>query len=194
MHWRARIPGHYRSKSDLLSPESCGRHGTVRLSLDPDWREFLCVLIDRRVRFLIVGGLAVAAHAEPRFTKDLDILVDATLANGRRLRAALVDFGFGADAPAPEELARPGPGWLLGRVPKRIDILTEIAGVTFRRAWANRVHAKLDEKRHVPIIGRHELLAAKLAAGRPQDLADAAAIELFMADEERPRGRKKRKG
>jgi hypothetical protein len=106
----------------------------VKLSIDRDWHEFLCVLIDHRVKFLVVGGIAVAVHAEPRFTKDLDVLVEASLANGRRLKAALVEFGFGAVAPAPRELARPGPGWMLGRVPKRIAILTKIDGVTFRRA------------------------------------------------------------
>ena len=76
----------------------------MKLLLDPDWREFLSALIDHRVRFLLVGGLAVAAHAEPRFTKDLDVLVEATVANGRRLHAALADFGFGAVAPDPPEL------------------------------------------------------------------------------------------
>jgi hypothetical protein len=164
----------------------------VKLALDPDWHEFLCAMIDHRVRFLVVGGIAVAAHAEPRFTKDLDVLVEATVANGRRLHAALVEFGFGALAPDPRELTRPGPGWMLGRTPKRIDILTDIDGVTFRRAWARRVHARLDSRRRVPIIGRQDLLAAKLAAGRPQDLADAAAIEAFIADERVGRKRKKR--
>ena len=163
------------------------------LSLDPDWLEFLCALIDHRVRFLIVGGIALAVHAEPRFTKDLDVLVEATLANGRRLRAALVEFGFGAVAPDPSELATPGPGWLLGRVPKRIDILTEIDGVSFRRAWARRVHAQLDEQRRLPIIAREDLLAAKLAAGRPQDLADAAAIQAFAHDERQTRRKSKKR-
>ncbi|MBI3203637.1 MAG: hypothetical protein HYZ29_19015 [Myxococcales bacterium] len=133
-------------------------------------------MIDHRVRFLLIGGLAVSAHAEPRFTKDLDVLVEATVANGRRLRAALTDFGFGTVAPAPSDLAVAGPGWVLGRAPLRIDILTRIAGVTFRRAWANRVHARLDAKRRVPVISRPDLIRAKRAAGRPQDLADVESL------------------
>jgi hypothetical protein len=72
---------------------------------------------------------------------------------------------------------------MLGRAPKRIDILTQIDGVAFRGAWARRVHARLDQRRRVPIIGREDLLAAKLAAGGPQDLADAAAIQEFIAEE-----------
>jgi hypothetical protein len=121
------------------------------------------------------------------------VLVEATLANGRRLRAALVDFGFGAVAPDPRELAKAGPGWLLGRTPNRIDILTAIDGVEFRSAWARRVHAKLDGRRRLPVIGRQDLLRAKLAAGRPQDLADAAAIRAFIADEEMRRRKAKKR-
>lgn len=157
------------------------------LSLGRDWHEFLCALIDRRVKFVVIGGMAVAAHAEPRFTKDLDVLVEATVANGRRLRAALADFGFGAVAPEPSELAKPGPGWMLGRTPLRIDILTKISGVTFRRAWQNRVFAQLDQRRRVPILSRSDLIAAKRAAGRPQDLADAENLQAFARMERKKR-------
>jgi hypothetical protein len=165
----------------------------VKLALDPDWHAFLCALIDHRVRFLVVGSVALAAHAEPRFTKDLDVLVEPTIANARRLHAALVDFGFGAVVPAPLELAKSGPKWMLGRAPKRIDILTQIDGVAFRGAWARRVHARLDQRRRVPIIGREDLLAAKLAAGRLQDLSDAAAIREFIADEKTRRAKPKKR-
>jgi hypothetical protein len=68
----------------------------VKIDLNRDWSEFLHALISRRVRFVLVGGHAVAGHGEPRLTEDLDVLVEPTLANARRLREALVDFGFGA--------------------------------------------------------------------------------------------------
>ena len=68
-------------------------------------------------------------------TEDLDVFVDRDLANARRLREALVAFGFGAVAPQPEELARPHKVFMLGRKPWRIDILTSIDGVTFKQAW-----------------------------------------------------------
>lgn len=160
----------------------------MKLSIDRDWYEFLCALIDRQVKFLVVGGHAVAAHGHPRFTKDLDVLVAASVANGQRLRAALTDFGFGAVAPAASELAKPGPGWLLGRVPNRIDIITKIDGVTFARAWSNRVAAELDSARTVWIIARSDLIANKRAAARLQDLADVAALEAMQ-----PRGPRRTK-
>jgi hypothetical protein len=72
----------------------------VKLQLNPDWTEFLSLLISKRVRFILVGGHAVAAHGEPRLTEDLDVFVDRTLANAVRPREALVAFGFGSAVPA----------------------------------------------------------------------------------------------
>lgn len=95
--------------------------------LRPDWRDFLTALIDRRVRFLVIGGHAVAVHGEPRFTEDLDVWVEPTLTNARRLHDALVDFGLGSFTPAAVELAERGPFWMFGRPPGRIDILTEVS-------------------------------------------------------------------
>lgn len=91
-------------------------------SLPPDWREFFVELLTREVRFVVVGGLAIAAHAEPRFTEDLDVFVQASQANAKRLRAALLAFGFGEATPAASELAKTGPIWMLGRKLLRIDI------------------------------------------------------------------------
>ncbi|HLK39414.1 MAG TPA: nucleotidyl transferase AbiEii/AbiGii toxin family protein [Polyangiaceae bacterium] len=96
----------------------------MKIELSRDWTEFLSVLIARRVRFVLVGGHAVAGHGEPRLTEDLDLFVEPTTANAKRLREALEDFGFGAVAPDVEELATPDKIFMLGRKPWRIDILT----------------------------------------------------------------------
>lgn len=155
------------------------------IELRSDWRDFLITLIDRKVRFLVIGGHAVAVHGEPRFTKDLDVWVDPTLVNARRLHDALVDFGLGSFTPKPEELAEVGPFWMFGRPPGRIDILTEVLGLpSFRSAWSRRTSVQLDKVRKIPLLGRDDLLSAKRAAARPQDLADAASIELFAAHEQ----------
>ena len=105
-----------------------GGSGSVKIELNRDWSEFLSALIARRVRFLLIGSHAVAGHAEPRLTEDLDVLVEPSIENARRLREALVDFGFGDVAPAAEELAVADKVFMLGRKPWRIDILTTIAG------------------------------------------------------------------
>jgi hypothetical protein len=148
----------------------------VKIKLNRDWTEFLGALISRRVRFVLVGGHAVAGHGEPRLTEDLDVFVERSPANARKLRQALVDFGFGNVAPTTTEFARPHKVFMLGHKPWRIDILTSIDGVTFEQAWKSRVEA---EFRHEPlyVIGREMLIKNKRAAGRKQDLADVEALK-----------------
>jgi len=159
----------------------------VKIDLNRDWTEFLCALISRRVRFVLVGGHAVAGHGEPRLTEDLDVFVDPTPENALRLREALVDFGFAAVAPPPAELATPDRIFMLGRKPWRIDILTGIDGVTFHEAWATRVRAEFVAS-PLYVIGREALVANKRAAAREKDLLDVALLERH-----RPGGRRRRR-
>jgi hypothetical protein len=159
----------------------------VKIDFNRDWTEFLCALISRRVRFVLVGGHAVAGHGEPRLTEDLDVFVEPTLANARRLREALVEFGFGAVAPSAEHLAVPDRIFMLGRKPWRIDVLTGIDGVTFDEAWASRVQAEFVAS-PLYVIGRIALIANKRAAARDKDLLDVALLERH-----RPREARKKK-
>ena len=162
----------------------------MKIELSRDWTEFLSALISRRVRFLLVGGHAVAGHGEPRLTEDLDVFVERSPANARRLRQALVDFGFGHVAPTATELARSHKVFMLGHKPWRIDILTSIDGVEFDEAWKSRVEAAfLIEPLYV--IGREMLIKNKRAAGRDQDLADVASLEKHAP--RAPRSRRKRR-
>jgi hypothetical protein len=148
----------------------------VKIEVNHDWSGFLSALLDRRVRFLLIGGHAVAGHGEPRLTEDLDVFVQPTLANARRIRDALVDFGFAAVAPTVDALAEPDVVFMLGRKPWRIDILTGIDGVSFAAAWNSRVRARFG-RRSIWVIGRTMLLKNKRAAARPKDLADVAMLE-----------------
>ena len=151
----------------------------MHIQLSPDWRAFLSLLISHQVKFVLIGGHAVGSHGKPRLTKDLDVFVAPTVVNARRLHAALVEFGFGAAAPPVAQLARPRQVFMLGVEPYRIDILTSIAGVMFAEAWASRVAVPFGRGRSLDIIGRETLIKNKLAAGRPQDLVDAAALAFY---------------
>jgi hypothetical protein len=144
-------------------------------ALFQDWSEFLRLLTRHRARFLLIGGHAMAVHARPRHTEDLDLFLDATKANAPRVLRALADFGFGSVAPRVELLERPEKVFMLGRLPYRIDLLTRIDGVDFRQAWAGKVEAQIGGLR-VFVIGKRELIQNKLAAGRPKDLADVVAL------------------
>ena len=161
----------------------------MKIELGRDWSEFLSALISRRVKFVLVGGHAVAAHGEPRLTEDLDVFVEPSEENGERIRAALVDFGFGDAAPLATELATPGKVWMLGRKPQRIDILTQISGVTFQEAWEGRAELTFAVK-PLFVIGREELIRNKRASGREKDLRDVALLEEAAAPKPQRRKRK----
>jgi hypothetical protein len=144
-----------------------------------DYTELLSILNGHRVKYLVIGAYAVAIHAQPRATKDLDILVKADPGNAKAVFAALAEFGAPLQGLTAADFAEPGPFFRMGREPVGVDILTAIPGVEFDAAWSRRVEDVFDEGTNLRtnFISREDLLAAKLAAGRRQDLADVEAIE-----------------
>jgi hypothetical protein len=146
------------------------------VELQPEWNEFLSALKRHGVRFLLVGAHAVAAHGRPRFTQDLDVLVDPTLANARRVAAAIREFGFPETARDWRWFAKPYRITMIGRLPNRIDVLTSISGVSFREAWKHRVDAA-SAIGPIAALGLDQLRANKRAAGRPKDLLDLALLD-----------------
>ncbi len=147
-------------------------------TMNQDFKEFFELLNAKGVSFLVVGGVAFNFHATPRATKDIDVWVHPTEDQLRRLLAAFTEFGFVHDLD-PAVLLDAGNVIMLGRVPNRIDVLTQIAGVDWEICWKNRVQADYDS---IPIsfLSLDDLLAAKRAAGRPQDLADANKLEQVL--------------
>jgi hypothetical protein len=143
-----------------------------------DFKELLSIFNAQKVKYLIVGGYAVSLHAQPRATKDIDILVRPESENSKAVYNALVKFGAPLAGLAPEDFIQRDKFFRMGRVPIVVDILPEIDGVDFDQAWENRVDAVIDEASglRAPFISREDLIAAKLAAGRPQDIADVAAL------------------
>jgi len=146
--------------------------------MHPDFKELLSVLNAHGVKYLVIGAYAVSIHAQPRATKDLDILVKADAENAAAVFAALARFGAPLEGLTPADFAEPGPFFRMGREPVGVDILTTIPGVEFDEAWPRRIEAIVDSASGLKasFISRQDLIAAKLAAGRPQDLADVDAI------------------
>jgi hypothetical protein len=144
----------------------------------PDFKELLSVLNAHRVKYLVVGAYAVSVHAQPRATKDLDILIKADADNAKAVYAALAQFGAPLEGLTTADFAERGPFFHLGREPVAVDILTEIPGVEFDAAWERRAEDVVDAASGLKasFISREDLMAAKRAAGRPQDLADVEAI------------------
>jgi predicted nucleotidyltransferase len=164
--------------------------------LHPDFKDFLSLLRDHRVRFLIVGAHALAAVAFARATNDIDVLIEPTRANAKRLATVLREFGFHKYADAAEEhFSQPGRMATLGHEPLRIDLLSSIDGVTFRNAWRGRVSVEVAGL-NLPFLGLAELVLSKRAAGRPKDLRDLEDLELrgLLEPTEAPPRRRGKKG
>ena len=153
------------------------------MELNRDFSEFIVCFAARDVRFLIVGGYAVAVHGHPRYTKDLDVWVRVDPENARRIIDALSDFGFGGLGLAVEDFLVDDVVVQLGREPQRIDLLTFVSGVEFDEAYEHRVLVRIGDV-EVPVIGRAELRRNKLATGRLRDLADIEDLGLGPADSE----------
>ena len=143
-----------------------------------DFKELLSSLNAHGVKCLIVGGYAVSFHAQPRATKDIDILIKSDVENAKALHAALAKFGASMQGLTPESFAKPGKFFRMGREPLAVDILPEIDGVDFDAAWERRAEGVIDPVTGLSghFISATDLMAAKVAAGRPQDIADASAL------------------
>ena len=141
-----------------------------------DFKELLSAFNAGQVRYLIVGGYAVSYHAQPRATKDLDILIGADAENSKAVYAALAKFGAPIESLSARDFAEPDNFFRMGTPPVMVDIMPKITGVEFEEAWSRRVHVQIDDNLSVPFISRQDLVVGKLAAGRAQDLIDVDAL------------------
>ena len=143
-----------------------------------DYKDLLSAFHAHGVKYLIVGGYAVIFHAQPRFTKDIDLFIKADTPNAQAAFAALAEFGAPLQGIRPEEFAERGSFFRFGHDPRGFDILPDIPGVDFDAAWERRVEGLIDEKTGLKafFISKDDLIASKLASGRMRDLADVEDI------------------
>ena len=145
------------------------------MSASSHFKELLRKLNDHNVKFLIVGAYAVMKYTEPRYTKDLDIWVEPSPANAEQVFKALADFGAPMDGVSPQDFTNPELIFQIGIEPHRIDVLMAVKGLQFAEAWNRRVTSEFDDER-MTLVSKEDLLVAKEAMGRPQDLLDAEAL------------------
>jgi hypothetical protein len=142
-------------------------------NLNPHFLEFSKLLNAHEVRYLLIGGYAVGYHGWPRNTKDIDFWIASDPGNQARVISALREFAFpelGDDV-----LAETDAMVRFGVPPFRIELLKQIRGVTFEEAWLRR-QIWQDGDISIPVIGYEDLLANKVATGRPSDLADVSKL------------------
>jgi hypothetical protein len=146
--------------------------------MNEDYRDILAALVEQDARFMVVGAHALAVHGYPRATVDLDIWIQSTSDNARRVWRALAAFGAPLDDldVTESDLTRSNVVAQFGLPPNRIDILTGISGLTFEAAWPNHVEGLL-EGVTVPVLGLEDLLANKRASGRDKDRADVKGLQ-----------------
>ena len=141
-----------------------------------DFKEFIQSLNDNQVRYLIVGGYAVALHGYPRYTKDLDIWIELNPANAAKLIKALDQFGFSSLGLRVEDFLEADQIVQLGYPPNRIDLITSMPGVDFEGCFTSRVKVMIDDVL-INFIDLENLKKNKRAVGRLQDLADLENLE-----------------
>ncbi|HLP45770.1 MAG TPA: nucleotidyl transferase AbiEii/AbiGii toxin family protein [Candidatus Kapabacteria bacterium] len=146
------------------------------MRIEKDFKEFIELLNGNKVKYLVVGGFAIAYHATARFTKDIDIFVEASEENGKKIINTLKSFGFRDIGLTERDFQKADQIVQLGYPPLRIDIMTSISGVEFENAWENKVEGKYGT---VPcfFISSDDLIKNKQASGRPQDIADIKILE-----------------
>ena len=135
------------------------------MKTEKDYEEFLTLLNKHKVRYCIIGAFALAFHARPRYTKDIDILVEASADNAKKILKVLNEFGFGSLNLAIEDLAVEGNILQLGYEPVRIDIMTSIKGLDFTKVWREHVTGPYGQQ-NVNYIDRLVLLAFSAIAKR----------------------------
>ena len=146
------------------------------MSVNPDFRDLLRLFNVEKVEFLIVGAHAVIYYAEPRYTKDLDIWVNPTKDNARRVWSALEAFGAPLENIAVNDFTDQDLIYQIGIEPNRIDILMGIAGVAFRDSYTRAGDATYGDV-PIKIISKEDLLNSKRAVSRRQDMLDIERLE-----------------
>lgn len=146
------------------------------MKTEKDYEEFLALLNEYDVKYCIIGAFALAFHVEPRYTKDIDILIEASDENAEKVLHALREFGFGSLNLTPGDFSSPGRIIQLGYEPVRIDIITSIRGLDFTDIWNNRIQGPYGNQT-VNFIDRENLIKSKIISNRIQDQTDIARLQ-----------------
>ena len=139
-----------------------------------DFRDLVAAMNARAVEFVIIGAFALAYHGRPRATGDLDLWIRPTSENANRLLHALSDFGFASIGLTAADILS-GKVVQLGYPPVRVDLLTDLDGLTGDQIWSQRVAGRFGDQ-PAPYLSKEALILNKRATGRPQDLADIHAL------------------
>ena len=143
--------------------------------LNEDYKDILRALSGNKARFLVIGAYAMGAYGYVRATGDFDIWVEPSPENSRKIYKALKIFGAPLRQITTETFAEEDIVFQIGVVPRRIDIVTSIDGVSFKKAYPHREECKV-EKLKIPLLSKSDLIKNKIATGRKKDKLDAEVL------------------
>ena len=149
--------------------------------MNSDFKELLKAFAKEKVEYLIIGGYAVAKHAEPRYTKDLDIWINNAKENAERVYQALKSFGAPLGGITTEDFTVHSLVFQIGIEPSRVDILMGLKDLVFDDCWRRKDTATIDDI-EIYFIGISDLIRNKQLVGRPQDLLDVKNLELKIKE------------
>lgn len=153
------------------------------MKVEKDFEEFVKLLNEHEVRYLIVGAYAVGFHAEPTYTADIDIWVEPSKKNAEKVIQVLKNFGFGDVDILEEDILNPDMVTQLGYPPVRIDILSSISGLKFQGAFQTRVQGIFGSTKAY-FLSAKDLVKNKESTGRTKDRADAETVRKYIQSKE----------
>lgn len=140
--------------------------------LNKDYHEMLQILKENEVQFLVVGAYALGAYGYPRATGDIDIWVNNSLKNSKRIFNSLAKFGAPLSGISENTFTEKNIVFQIGIAPRRVDIITHIDGVSFKDAYKSRKLIDV-EGLEIPFISKKDLIKNKRSTGRERDKLDA---------------------
>jgi predicted nucleotidyltransferase len=143
--------------------------------LNNDYKDILHALSEKKVKFILVGAYAMAAHGYPRSTMDIDLWVMPDPENANLVLQALEDFGAPVGEISSDDLQKEEIVFQIGVAPRRIDIITSVDGLKFEEAFPRSEMIDIDGL-SVHVLSVSDLIKNKLSTGRLKDQADAEAL------------------
>ena len=139
--------------------------------LNEDYSEILHALLRNKAKFLVVGAYAMGIYGYPRATGDFDIFVEPSVENSQKIYKSLQEFGAPLKDITEKTFHEEGIIFQIGVAPRRIDLITQIDGVTFKDAYAHKKLVKIENLR-VPFLSKSDLIKNKESTGREKDKLD----------------------
>lgn len=144
--------------------------------LSNEFKEFIKLLNDQKVEYLLVGGYAVVLHGYVRYTGDIDFWINPVEKNAEKVVEVLDQFGFSSLNLSIEDFTSEDQIIQLGYPPNRIDIMTSVTGLSFLECYSNQTTFIIEE---IPVktITLEDLKKNKKASGRHKDLDDVENLK-----------------